>query len=111
MYLKSCPRASYHYGTQNEESSKCSAYKVTGSDPRLHPKKTWNEVIRSDLKERKVSPFYKHVIMLSIKWDDLSRNLPLFDDSASDDFQIQVFRHDSRSIVWLMQIFMKFSRN
>ena len=40
-----------------EESSwsvKRGTFKISGSLPRGRPKKTWNKVIKSDLKERKV---------------------------------------------------------
>ena len=35
--------------------SKCRTFKVSDSFPRGRPRKTWNEVIKSNLKERKVS--------------------------------------------------------
>ena len=35
-------------------SSKCRTFKVSGSFPRGRPNEAWNEVIRSDLKEKKV---------------------------------------------------------
>ena len=40
-----------------EESawSKCRTFKVTSSFLRERPRKTWNQIIRIDLKERKVS--------------------------------------------------------
>ena len=41
-----------------EESAwfrKCRISKVSGSFPRRGPRKTWNEVTRSDMKERKIS--------------------------------------------------------
>ena len=37
------------------EFTKCRTFKVSGSFPRARPRKTWNEVIRSDLRERKVN--------------------------------------------------------
>ena len=40
---------------QSAWSSKCRAFIVNGSLPRGRPRKIWNEVIRNDLKERKVS--------------------------------------------------------
>ena len=36
-------------------SSNCRTFEVTSSSPRGRPKKTWNKVIRSYLKETKVS--------------------------------------------------------
>ena len=39
---------------QNAWSSKCRTFKARGSFPRGRARKTWNEIIRSDLKERKV---------------------------------------------------------
>ena len=36
-------------------SSKCSTLKFSCSFPRGRPRKTWNKIIRSDQKERKVS--------------------------------------------------------
>ena len=40
---------------QSAWSNKCRTFKVNSSLPRGQPRKTWNEVIRSDLKEMKVS--------------------------------------------------------
>ena len=40
---------------ESARSSKCRTFKVSGSFPRGRPRKTWNEVIQSDLKERNVS--------------------------------------------------------
>ena len=37
----------------NASSSKCRTFKVSGSFPIGQPRNTWNEVSRSDLKERK----------------------------------------------------------
>ena len=39
---------------ENTWSRKCRTFKVSGNFPRGQPRKTWNGVIRSDLKERKV---------------------------------------------------------
>ena len=39
----------------NAWSSKCRKFKVNSSFPRTQPKNTWNEAIRSDLKQRKVN--------------------------------------------------------
>lgn len=36
-------------------ASKCRKFKISGSFQRGRPRKTWTEVIRSDLKEEKVS--------------------------------------------------------
>ena len=35
-------------------SIKCRTFKVSGNFPKGRPMKTWNEVIRSDMNERKV---------------------------------------------------------
>ena len=48
----------FNYLKRMEEStwsSKCRTFNVSGSFSRGRPRKTWNEVIRSDLKENKVS--------------------------------------------------------
>ena len=36
-------------------SSKCKTFNVSGSYPRERPRRTWNEVIRNDLKKEKPS--------------------------------------------------------
>ena len=40
---------------ESARSSKCRTFKVIGSFYRGRPRKTWIEIIRSDLKERRVS--------------------------------------------------------
>ena len=53
-------------------SSKCRTFKVGGSFPTGRPRKAWNEVIRSDLKERKVSKDIHKDINV---WKSFIRNL------------------------------------
>ena len=38
-----------------ENASKCRTFKFSGSFPGGRPRQTWNEVISSDLKEKKAS--------------------------------------------------------
>ena len=58
-------------------SSKCRTFRVTDSFPRRWPRKTWNKVIRSDLKKKKASkdlakdwnawkPFIRNCLMMSL---------------------------------------------
>ena len=54
-------------------SSKCRTFKVRGSLPRGRPRKIWNEVIRSDLKEREVS---KDIAKDRNVWESFIRNCP-----------------------------------
>ena len=54
-------------------SSVCRTFKVSGSFPEGRPTKTWNEVIRSDLKERKVS---KDKVNERNAWKCFIRNRP-----------------------------------
>ena len=52
-------------------SHKCRTFKVSGSFSRGRLRKTWNEVIRSDLTERKVN---RDIIKGSNAWKSFIRN-------------------------------------
>ena len=56
---------------ENAWSSKCRTFKVSGSFPRGRPRKTWNELIRIDLKERKVG---KDIAKDTNTWKSFIRN-------------------------------------
>ena len=47
---------------ESAQSCKCRTFKVSGSFLKEQPRKTWNEVIRSELKERKVSSTAKEML-------------------------------------------------
>ena len=55
-------------------SSKCRTFKISGSFPRRWPRKTWNEVVRVDLKERKFMDIAKDINA----WKSFIRNHPSF---------------------------------
>ena len=63
-------------------SSKCRTFKASDSFPRVQPRKTWNEAIRSDLKERKVSK-------------DISK------DRNAQKFFIKNIKHGKQTLKWL----------
>ena len=53
-------------------SSKCRKFKVNSSFPRTQPKNTWNEAIRSDLKQRKANK-----VKVKDKFQEVFRKKPL----------------------------------
>ena len=59
---------------ERAQSIKCRTFKVSGSLTRGQPRKTWNEVIRSDLKESKVS---KDTARDKNGWKSFMRNKPM----------------------------------
>ena len=79
-------------------SSKCRTFKVRGSFPKGRPRKTWNTVFRSDLKESKVN---KDIAKERTAWKSLKRSRPIhaslenrryneYDDDDYDD--VEMFR-------------------
>ena len=54
-------------------SGKCRTFKVSSSFPGGQPRKTWNEVIRSDMKERKIN---KEIAKDRNAWKTFIRNRP-----------------------------------
>ena len=58
---------------KNAWASRCRTIKVTGTTGRGRPKKTWEEVIRIDLKQKGVS---RDLVKDRITWKSISRNRP-----------------------------------
>ena len=53
--MRECLHGRRTNGKESVWSNNFRAFKVSGNFPRLRPRKTWKEVIRSDLKQRKVN--------------------------------------------------------